>query len=159
MVLWVVIANSSFAEIFEVKGRGKEIKKLERLDNPEGRAKGADILADRPGRSSEGPQGGSTRRRHALGTETDVHLQEITRFAHELIEILQKAQKNSFDQLALIAAPQLLGVLRGLLNNSLKEKVTKEIDKDFNASLSDPEKIEAICRLLDLERPVYTPTR
>lgn len=160
MVLWVLIANSSSAEIFEVCGRGKNIQKIHHIDYPDGREKGSKILTDRPGRSSEGPQGGSTKRMHALGSETDVHLHEIDLFAHQIIKLLEKSNNDqSFTQLAIISPPQFLGVFRPLLNSTLKSKVVKEINKAIPASISDNEKIEMFCRLLEIDRPAYTPSR
>lgn len=152
MSLWVLVANSSLAEIFSVNG--KEIKLVQRLENPSGRQKSGEILTDRPGRSFEGRGrggAGSQGSRHALGTEIDVHLHEMQIFAHKLADILRKEKSlNSFDKLDIIAPPQFLGELRAILSDPIKKCISKEINKEIPATLSEHEKMDSIRKFLDL---------
>jgi len=146
-VTWALVANSGFAQIYEIKGHGKEIKEILQIDNPDGRMKSGEILSDRPGRSFDS-MGGS---RHALGTEVDPHVHEQKIFAHKLVEILKKGiEGNSFQQLALIAPPQFLGELKLVLSENLKKIITKEINKDLPIYQNGKKRIEAICEYLDL---------
>ena len=144
---WVLVANASFAEIFEVSG--KDIKTLHYFDYPVGRLKSGDILSDRPGRTYDSVGDG----RHAVGTKVDVHLHEIQTFAHSLVAVLKKAKsENAFDRLTLISPPQFLGELRHLLNDSLKKCVHQEFAKDISADESQNAKIAFVRHCLEQDR-------
>lgn len=154
--LWVLIANSGSAEIYAVQGKG--ISLVQRLDNPDGRLKSGEILTDRPGRSFEGRGrggagiGGS---RHALGSEVDAHMHEQQIFAHKLSDILKKEKAlNKFDRLDIIAPPQFLGELRNVLHDNVKKCVHKEINKEIPSALSEKERIDWLCKFLDLPKLV-----
>lgn len=154
MGLWVLVSNSSYAEIYSIKG--KEITLVQALDHPEGRLKSGEILSDRPGRSFEGRGrggagiGGS---RHALGSEVDVHMHEQQVFAKQIADVLQKEKSaNKFDQLDIIAPPQFLGELRIILSDSVKKSIKKEINKEIPTTLSPQERIEWLCRFLELPK-------
>lgn len=159
MKLWVVIANSSSAEIYAVEHNGRDMHKVQHLEFPKGREKSGEILSDRPGRGFEGSkQMKGAFGRHAYSSETDIRTQEQQIFAHKLEEILRKAKdENVYEHLAIIAPPQFLGVLRGTLSDGVRKLIIKEINKDIPASQTDQERIESICRYLDLKRPVSTP--
>lgn len=49
--LWVLIANRSFAKIYQVKGRGREIKEIHHIENPDGKKRPGEVLSDKPGRA------------------------------------------------------------------------------------------------------------
>lgn len=145
MTLWVVVANSSSAEIFSINGR--EIKKIEHLDFPQGRQKGDKIFSDKAGRSFD-RHGAS---RHALGTEVDLHMQGQQTFARQVAASLEKGKNgNLFSKLALIAPPQFLGELRNMLSDQVKKIIYKEINKDIPAAQTEYERIESIYSFLDL---------
>jgi protein required for attachment to host cells len=147
MTLWVLVANSSFAEIFSINHSPKKMKREHYLDFPKGREKSGDILSDRPGRTFES-MGNS---RHAVGKKVDVHSHEQQVFAHQLVDLLRKSSSEQlFDQLILIAPPKFLGELRAILPEFLKQQVSKEINKDLPASLSERERMEHVDRLLAL---------
>ena len=156
MSLWVLITNSSFAEIYCVNRNGKEIKKIHHIDFPKGREKGTDILSDRPGRSFDRMGDG----RHALGTTVDLHSHEQKVFARQVIDILKKEKnENRFEHLAIFAPPQFLGEIRAALSDNLKSCVVKEFNKDIPEYLSEQERIDMFCKYLEIEKPVYTPKR
>ena len=145
--MWVLVANNSFAKIFEVKGHGKHIKEIQHLDNPVGRMKPGEILQDRPGRSFD--RIGTAR--HALGTEVDVKTHEQRIFASKLSSILSEGKtSHAFDELAIVAPPQFLGELKQALNDQVRKLLSKEIDKDLPLHLSEQERLELLCRYLDL---------
>lgn len=152
MVAWILVANSSYAEIYSVQG--KDIKLVQQLDNPSGRQKSGEILTDRPGRSFEGrgrAGAGSQGSRHALGSEVDVHTHEQQLFAHKLSDLLHKEKSlNAFEKLHVIAPPQFLGELRTVLSDNVKKSIDKEINKEIPSALSQHEKVESIRKFLDL---------
>lgn len=157
MSLWVIIANSSFAEIYAVERNGQEIHRIHEINFPKGRLKPSELLSDRPGRGFEAPKnsgGGAGFSRHAYGTQVDVHTHEQQVFAQQLSEILQNGlTKHSFDSLAIIAPPSFLGELRHKLSHGVSKTIIKEINKDVPSSLSEQERIATIYRLLDLKKP------
>ena len=64
--------------------------------------------------------------------ETDYHQQEEDRFAAETAEMLkQRALKNEFESLIIIAPPKTLGELRKHYHKEVSSRLTAEIDKDL----------------------------
>lgn len=154
MAYWVVIANRSFAEIFEIIGSGKQIKPVYRLEFPEGREKSFDILSDRPGRSFNSVGAN----RHALGTAVDPHAHEQQVFAKQIAEMLRKArEKNEFSELSIIAPPEFLGALRAVLSDHVIKTIKKEVRKDVPLDLSEHQRVEHIRKHLELSKPIYEP--
>lgn len=143
---WVITANASCAEIFEVQG--KEIRTLHYFDYPEGRQKSGEILTERPGRSHDS----MGYRRHAVGSQVDAHTHELQTFAHRIVTVLKKAKsENAFDRLTLIAPPQFLGELRRLLHDTpIRKCIHKEFNKDISQDLSQNDKIAFVRHCLEL---------
>lgn len=145
--MWILVANSGLAQIFSVEGYGKNISKIERFDNPDARKKSSEILSDRPGRAFDS----MGKARHSLSTEVDVHQHDNQVFAHKIAHYLEKAKVgNSFDELAVIAPPQFLGVLRNSFSEKVKKSVSKEILKDLPGTLSEHEQMQSLHKYLDL---------
>lgn len=145
---WIVVANSSYAEIYAIKDL--EVSKVDLIDFPNGRLKGINILTDRPGRAFEST---GTGRRSALGSEVDVHEHEQETFAHQLVSTLKKAQnEKSFDYLIFVAPPEFLGTLRSFLPEGLKKLVKQEIKKDIPEGLTENERLEKLYKLLDMKK-------
>lgn len=148
MKRWIVVANSSYAEFYDLKG--KDLKKIKSLDFPEGRFKGSQILSDRPGRGFESSGGGL---RHALSSETDVHRHEQEIFAHKIIEEIKRGKaENKFEELIIIAPPEFLGEIKHVMHDIVKKNSVHTIAKDIPDYLSDVEKKEMIEKMLELEK-------
>lgn len=157
MKLWVVVANSSYAEIFATEHNGRDFHKVQQIDFPEGRKKSGSMLSDRPGRGFEGAKNspGAKFGRHAYSSEVDIHMHEQQVFAHKIADVLRKGRAdNAFERLALIAPPQFLGELRIALTDAVRKVLFKEINKDIPSSHNERERIEEICRLLEMQKPV-----
>lgn len=145
---WVVVANSSYVEIFEVEG--KKITKVERIDYPQGRLKAIDILSDRPGRGFESAGGGA---RHAMSSEVDPHTHEQQVFAHQIANTLKKAKEtNKYERLHLMAPPIFLGILRDILPENVVKSIHQEINKSIQESFSENERIDCIAKYLNIEK-------
>lgn len=130
---WIVVANGSYAKIFELNGR--ELHKIQQIDYPDGRKKLGEILSDRPGRTQ-----GVQSPRHALGTKIDERHEIQRDFAIKIADILKKAHaENAFERLILIASPHLLGELRNSIDETTKKAIFKEFGKDLPEKLSDSE--------------------
>lgn len=145
--LWIVVANRGFAKIYESTGHGHEIKEIYSVDNPDGKKKSGEILNDRPGRSFDSVGGG----RHALSTEVSVTAHEQQVFAKKLVGVLHEGNNaKAFDELAIVAPPHFLGALKVELTDPVRKKLTKEVGKDLPEYISDHERVEQLCKYLDL---------
>lgn len=152
MITWVIIANNSFAEFYSVKGR--DIKKVDQIDFPEGRMKPSDFYSDSAGRGFESSGTG----KHAFTSKMDVRTHEQELFAHRIMDMIRKAYENQeFERFAIIAPPNFLGELRKVLPGFLKKVLWKEVGKDIPEATSDYEKMEKMCRLLDIGTPHPSP--
>ena len=145
--MWVLTANRGFAKLFEVKGIGRQITEIQHIDNPDGRKKGSEIFTDSPGRSFDrlGPG------RHALTNERDAHEREQRHFTQKLADLLQEGlEKHAFNDLAIIAPDKFLGELHQVFSEQIKKATIKEIHKDLAEHLSNEERLDLICKYLDL---------
>lgn len=65
-------------------------------------------------------------------SKVHLHLKEETKFANQLIKLLDKgAYEKEFHHLVLIAPSKFLGLLRSLMNKHIYKLITKEIPKDL----------------------------
>ncbi|HEC19873.1 MAG TPA: host attachment protein [Gammaproteobacteria bacterium] len=125
---WVLVANASEAYLYETERLGKEMHLIKTFSHPESRAKGAELVSDRPGRTkADSGYGMATR-----GDPDEAKALEADRFARELADVLNKGRtNNAYRYLALAAAPHFQGLLKSHLNEHTLEKVTHIISKDF----------------------------
>lgn len=146
--IWVVNANSSFVEIFSIIP-GREVHRVHHEEFLDAKKKGGTVNSDRAGRSFDS-MGAS---RHAY-SEVDLRAHEQQVFAHMIADILRKEFNNhAIEKLALIAAPEILGQIRLALPPHIQKVVYKEINKDVPAYLSESDRIERICQLLEIKKP------
>ena len=145
--LWVLIADSSHAEIVEVEGMGKTINILKHYEHPKSRVKNIHFETDRPGRTNDRVGG----QRHAIDSKSNPHEQERHIFAGELMEAIEKAHRNkNFEQFAIIAPPTFLGELNHFMPKQLKSVLLKEVNHDI-ITIPDPKKRhDLMCKYLDL---------
>ncbi len=95
----------------------------EEQSNPPDREQKTDAQGQRPG--SIGPG-------QASAGETDYHQQAEDRFAVHAADLLnQRALKNDFKKLVVIAAPATLGTLRQHYHGEVKARLVAEIAKDM----------------------------
>ncbi len=133
---WVVVTDSEKALFLRNLTDG-ENPNLEVLDKDEqGNPSDRDQGANRPGRRMDGGPG----QRSALD-DTDWHELAKERFAADLADKLYTlAHKGKFQRLVLVAAPGVLGELRGALHKEVSDKVIAEIPKTLsNHPISDIE--------------------
>jgi len=146
-VIWALVANSSYAQIYEIKGHGKEINEIRLYDNPDGRKKNGDFNTDKPGRTFDSLGGG----RHAYSTHNDPHTQEVLTFALKLTKDLEKAKNEKlFDELAFIAPSHFIGALHESLQDNVKKSVIKEVHKDLPQTVKGKERLALLADYLDL---------
>lgn len=123
---WVVVADGSHARILENAGKGEGLDEILSEEAP--RTLTHDIVSDRQGRyRGEGGAG-----RHAMEPRTDPHRYNEHEFARHVCALLdRKAREGRFDRLILAAAPAMLGDLRAMLSERVRELIQAEIDKDY----------------------------
>lgn len=138
---WVLIADGEKALILENVGDEQDmhlqvIRKREQ-DNPKTSQQGT----DRPGRFNDGP----SVQRSAV-QDTDWHRLEKHRFAKNLAELLyDHVHAGGFDEIALVAAPKVLGDLRANLHQEVMDRVIAEIPKTHtNVPIPEIERMLAV---------------
>jgi protein required for attachment to host cells len=120
---WVVVADRSRARIFSVDSPRGPLHEIEDLVHPESRAHERDLTSDRPGRASD---------QHVLNAAHSARDQQANEFAREIVDCLEGGRINGgFERLVLVAAPDLLGLLRKALNGQLSKLVSRTIDKNL----------------------------
>ena len=126
---WVVVCDASRARLFRL-GPQRQWQLIRELEHPESRAKGRDILTDRPGRMKQS----ASPDRPAMELTKPIHEVESERFAHEIAKALEKGLgENAYDRLVLVAPPHFLGLLRATINHTAAKRVELTLDKDYTA--------------------------
>jgi protein required for attachment to host cells len=126
---WVLVADESMATLYERSSRRGPLKELFQLTNESERKKTAELISDRGGRAFDSHgQGRHTMTREKSGPKR--HAAQA--FAKVIsLRIVAAIHKGSCDDVALIAAPRFLGLLRDALAKAgnVVPKVT--IDKEM----------------------------
>ncbi len=124
---WILVANQAEAQIYSSGQVPRNLLLVDTLTNEAGTAHPRDLLSDAPGRAFD--HFGSAR--HSMEPHTGVKQEQRRRFVKKMVERLEEAHlKGNFDQLILLAAPAVLGVIRKTLPADLVKAVIKEIPKD-----------------------------
>jgi len=124
---WVLIADGEKAlflrNSIDAIAPTLDVVRKDEQENPSDYAQSA----NRPGRAHDKGVG----QRSAM-EDTDWHELAKERFAHDLSDTLYKyAHRGAFERIVLVAAPHVLGDLRGQLHKEVREKVAAEVPKDL----------------------------
>lgn len=127
--LWVVVVDGARMRVFRPNGETRRLETVhEELYEP-ARMKGAELLADRPGRTFDRSRDEG---RHAMEPDTDPKRVEKEKFAYRVAELLEQGLNDGrYGELLLVAEPRMLGHLREALPKRVRERITKEIDRDL----------------------------
>lgn len=130
MTTWIVAADEHRARIFEADSPRDQFREIEAFLNPEARLREQDLNTDAKGRYSgkRGLANGSA------AEPDDSAVQHKTKlFSKSVSDYLNKARiERRYDQLALIAFPKFLGMLRQDMSKEVQQLVTKEISKNIS---------------------------
>jgi protein required for attachment to host cells len=138
---WVVVADSSRADIYSRAKRFSELESVKSFKEPAARAREQDLVSDGPGRSFDSKGSG----RHAMESDQSEKHNLRAKFAKTIADELELSrQMHRFSHLILVAAPAMLGELRAHLSTETTKLVRDEIDKDMTA-----ETATRIAELLD----------
>ena len=126
--IWIIVANQTQARIFSVESPVcDELNEIEEIIHDQGRLHDREITSDLPGKIKSVAGGG-----HAYESPTDPKQHEADNFAHRLARRLESAHNaDAFSQLAIIAEPGILGLLRHCLPEQVKKSVCFELDKNL----------------------------
>ena len=125
---WIIAADASRARILQVAGRERLVE-VQDFVNPEGRLHNREINTDAKGRFAGPDRPGG----HSSDDEerTVDHYSEL--FAKRVADYLDKARtEHRYDQLVLVAAPKVLGMMRKELGKEVEKCVVEELDKDLS---------------------------
>jgi len=88
-----------------------------------------DIMSDKPGRSFASTGGG---RRSAMEYASDPLAEDQREFIRQVIALLDSHRRaGDFDRLAIFAEHDMLGNLRQMMPQSLRDKVVREVPKNL----------------------------
>ena len=125
---WIVVAESSRARIFALRGLTSPLQELEDLVNPAARAAERDLVSDRPGRTVDSTGG----QRHAKQPQVTPAEQVVLTFARAIADHVEQGRTHGkFEDLIVVAAPEFLGLLRKSLTEATRHKIKKEIHKNL----------------------------
>ncbi len=126
---WVIVADESAATVYARKSRHAPLSELIQLTNETGRKKISDLISDRGGRSFDSHGQG----RHTMMKEqTGPKKRASVAFAKDIASQINKAvHDGTCDEIALIAAPRFLGVLRNALEKAGNIIPAVSIDKEM----------------------------
>lgn len=133
-VVWTVVADRARARFFSAAWPSMEDwQEFLSVDYEPGAMHGRDITTDAPGTFGERAGG-----HHSGDDETDLRHQSAEHVAATIIDKLETARaKTEFGQLAIVAPPLLLGVLRKKLPSPLQKMLVLESNKDYASATSD----------------------
>jgi protein required for attachment to host cells len=126
--IWVLVANQAEAQIYSSDQHGENLVMVDTLLDKEGAAHSRDLLTEAPGRAID--RVGLAR--HAMEPKRGVMEEHRRRFVKKVVERLEAGHlRGDFDQLVILAAPAVLGVVRKTLPADLEKIVVKEVPKDL----------------------------
>jgi protein required for attachment to host cells len=124
--VWVVAADASRARVLQLASHNK-LAEVASLDNPAGRMQDRELTTDAQPRF-RGSAGPASDRQETSAVE---HATE--RFVKAIGEYLEKARTDHrYDELVVIAPPQILGALRKEYGKEVGKLVKDELPKDLS---------------------------
>ena len=132
---WIVTADAGRARIFADAGHSQPLQEIDDLVNTAQRMRISDKMTDRLGPTSAGQSihntGGALPNKTYEPAQTPAQ-RATEMFAKEVAQYLLKGhQAGRYREIALVASPQFLGVLRKQLDPQIEPLVSIEINKDY----------------------------
>jgi len=121
----LVVADAGRCRLFHLD-KNKQLAEFQSLLNADARQAEVELVSDRPGRSHDRKGSG----RHAMAPRTSAKETAAKNFAKRIAAELQ-ATLSSYRSVILVASPAFLGLLRNTLDETVRAKVSLEIDKDL----------------------------
>lgn len=125
--IWILVANSSFARVYEHLGPNKGIKLVKEMDHPESRFKNSELVTDRSGSMSAVYAGKGSKQPQ---TQPKTHQAKL--FAQKLAqELYQGRTQNAYKRAIVFAPPAFMGMLNTQMDQPTAELVTDRFEKDY----------------------------
>ncbi|WP_072392333.1 host attachment protein [Hyphomicrobium sp. CS1GBMeth3] len=125
---WVLVADAGHARVLEQSSQKSGLAVVEGLDIEHPIAKSSDMVRDALPRTFDSVGPG----RHAIAPKSDPHRAEKKNFAKELALTLDAGlAKKAYDDLIIVAPPQMIGDLRPLLSDAVRSRLTRELRLDL----------------------------
>ncbi len=145
---WILVANGSRAKVYSHDLGDEDVNLVREFDFPEGRAKGSDLVSDRPGAMQSQGSGHGTRR-PATDPKDNAH----EHFAREVVHHLEAGYGHQhFGHLIVVASLPFLGTLLKQLPDNLGAVLRAKIEKDL--TLAPVSELRALVLPLLRNRPV-----
>lgn len=126
MAVYVIVADSARARILTSEAGVGNLQEERDFIHPESRLQQQELTSDSGGKNS-GVYG-----QHSMGHEKSAREHATDSFARELVEEINKIRlSGDLGRLYLVAAPRLLGLLRGHLKKPCRDLIAGEVDKDL----------------------------
>jgi protein required for attachment to host cells len=132
---WIVTANAGHARFFAAPAPTEDLQEIEDMVNDAARLRTAESETDRMGPTSAAQSihntGGALPNKTYEPAQTPAQ-RATEMFAKDVAQYLLKGhQEGRYREIALVASPQFLGILRQQLDPQLKNLVSVEINKDY----------------------------
>ena len=129
---WFLIADRSRASVYRVERDGLEL--VHQADEPSVRSQASELVTGDRGRrgDSNGQTGPGIDQRSGMTPQTDPQDAVVSRFVGRLSDWLHgSATRHDFDELVIVAGPQMLGQLRGSLTVPAEQRLTDTLDRVY----------------------------
>ena len=123
---WYVVADRSGARVYEQVGVDAKLALVSSLDNPEGKLREREFVADREGRTL---QTGRTGFNQYSVSQTQVD--NVAEHFAKRIALELKTKSANYDHVVLVAEPYFMGKLRAQLDPQTEKKVRGSLTKDL----------------------------
>jgi len=120
----LVVADAGHARLFRARESWKDVKEQEDLIHAGSRRRDRELVSDSAGRTSD--------QHSTLNARTSAKEHEERYFAKQLARHLKRLyNKDTFEELILVAAPRFLGMLRSELQAPLDKLESRTIQKEL----------------------------
>lgn len=124
---WFFVADQSRALVLKAMPSGR-LDCLHDFDEPAVRAHTSELITGSRGRRADAGGEG----RSAMEPHTSVQQTQVDRFVAEIAQWLHlAADAGEFDELILVAGPQMLGELRACLTTPVEQRLVDTLDKVY----------------------------
>ena len=131
---WILVADSARARLFTVERPRGPLAEHADFVNPADRLRDQDLESDAPGRGATRSGGAH----YSMGGDTGSKDHYAERFAKELAAVLQRGRTGrQYARLYLMAAPNFLGALRGVMDSPTMACVVGSYAKDVVRERAD----------------------
>lgn len=125
---WVITIDSNNCRIYDYSKKPNHLTLVKEIQHPENKLRDIDLTSDKPGHYKSSGTGGQG----TYSQPTDPKEIKIDNFAREIAKELDHGRNtNAYQQLIVIAGPQMKGLLCQHINKHVESLITHKIEKDI----------------------------